>query len=153
MIGLLGVLVASGLVVAALSTQERYGAVYSVAGLHERLAAHPAAWVGRPLRVRALAGACTTQSGTGPCLYWQPELTDPDAPPGAWALPLARGSSPPLLALLRRLPLLGDLAPPPQRPHWGQTRVYSLLLQAGPCFTGDPPPCYEAVLIDAADEW
>jgi hypothetical protein len=56
------------------------GPVYTVATLRAHLVQQPAAWVDRPLRVRALAEACSTWLGSvaaSPCIEAQPVLADP----------------------------------------------------------------------------
>jgi hypothetical protein len=126
------------------------GPVYTVAALRAHLAQEPQAWVDRPLRVRALAGACTAwleMPHEGPCLHWQPELMDPQDE--GEVLPLVSGPIPPPVAFLRRLPLIGDIAPGPQFPRWDGVDVYRVQVHALSCGI-HLPPCYEALLLDAA---
>jgi hypothetical protein len=123
--------------------------VYTVAALRTHLAQDPEAWVNRPLRVRALAEICSTWLGSvaaSPCIDTQPVLADP-APTGV-SLPLAWGSAPPVVAFLRRLPLLSAVVPAAQAPRWGALAVYRVQVRALTCGPAQPP-CYEALLLDA----
>ena len=152
-LAIFGILLLTGLAVGALSRREDQGPMYTMAALRERLAVQPAAWVDRPLRVRAWASPCTAWIGVAhasPCLNFQPTLTDPQGYYGAAALPLASGTASPLLALLRRLPLIGNGAPAPQQPHWDTIGVYRIQIHVVYCDPINQPPCYEALLLDAA---
>jgi hypothetical protein len=137
--------------------------VYTVAVLRAYLARQPEAWLDRPLRVRAIAhrplrvrqvaDACSAWTGperTSPCMKLQPEITDPSTATGTAALPLAPGPVPSLVAVLRRLPLIGTIAPLPQEPHWDALAVYRIELHALWCGPAQPPCAYEALLLDAA---
>jgi hypothetical protein len=58
--------------------------------------------------------------------------------------------SDPLLAVVRRVPLMGGLLPAPQELDWGEVATYQVELRAtpdGPCGDG---ACYEALVLDAA---
>lgn len=128
------------------------GRVYSLAVLDDALARQPRAWLQRPLRVYALLGGkCTAMAGlyTPSCAAWELALTDPVGSAEVAPLPLAWGSAPPLLAFLRRLPLLGQVAPPPQILHSSVPAVYRIELQPAACTGMDGPPCYQALLLDA----
>jgi hypothetical protein len=65
-------------------------------------------------------------------------------------LPLRRGPSHPLLALLRWVPGLAPLLPAPQAPVWGWATTYRVQIRPlvqEPC---SGALCYAAVLLDAA---
>jgi hypothetical protein len=150
---IVALLALSALVLAQAAVRTASGPVYTVAALRTHLAQDPEAWVDRPLRVRAIAGACAAWLGLphdGPCLHWQPELIDPQDVGDA--LPLVSGPVPPPVAFLRRLPLIGDIAPAPQHPHWDGMDVYRVQLHALSCGMHQPP-CYEALLLDATADW
>jgi hypothetical protein len=128
------------------------GSLYTVAQLRERLAANPRAWVGRVVRVRAIAYGCWALGGPGnaKCRIWRPSLIDRIGQ----ADPLALSWAPPnpLLATLRQLPLVGDLLPPPQGTDWDVPAVYRVRIRvvaAGQCGAA---ACYQALLVDAAPD-
>ena len=115
----------------ALSTMRVWalGPVYTVTDV-ERHMAH-GDWVGRTVLVQGRAALDRT---------WSP-------PDSILPLFLQWGSPDPLLASWRRLPLVGRLVPPPQRPQWGTLAVYRIQLQGRPSgFPGGD----DAVLLDAA---
>jgi hypothetical protein len=128
------------------------GPVYSVAAVHTRLARSPATWVGRVVQVRGIV------VGSGCQLWPSPEITSCRGwGPGAlvdrsWRtiLPLTLEAPKPLPALLRRLPLAGQWLPPPQAVHWGAVATYRVQLHAAPAGSCPSPPCYEALVLDAA---
>jgi len=92
--------------------------LYTLAAVRRHLHAGPAGWIGRSVEVRAVATLCATWlSGEGsPCLDQQPRLTDPSDQGSTLSLSVADASAAPLLSALRRLPLVGPLAPSPQPP-------------------------------------
>lgn len=147
-------LVLGAVVIAQAVDRPADGPVYPVAALRAHLARDPGVWVDRPLRVRAIAidlcAAWTGMAHIPSCLNRQPALIDPGAPMGMEALPLASGPVPPPVAFLRRLPLIGQVAPAPQRPRWDTIAVYRIELRAVPCGAAEQPLCYEALLLDAA---
>jgi hypothetical protein len=69
---------------------------------------------------------------------------------GAGLLPVSMGKPNPLLAALRRLPLLGRLMPPLHTVRWGAVGTYQVYLRAAPSGACAAPPCYQALLLDAA---
>jgi hypothetical protein len=88
-----------------------------------------------------------TAEGGAPCRDRSAYLLDRD---GASLLPVTGWASDPLLAALRRLPLLGALLPRPQVVRWGALATYRVQLlpvAAGACSVA---PCYRALLLDAA---
>ena len=137
----------------ALATSPAAGPVYTLAALDADLARRPRAWLGRTLRVQALLGGkCVAMVGlyTQSCASWEMALTDPAGDQAVAPLPLTWGDPPSLIALLRRLPLLGWLAPPPQIAHSSATATYRIKLQTTPCAAlDDGPVCYGAQLLDA----
>jgi hypothetical protein len=142
-------------VVSAVSARER---VYALATLESHLARDPAAWLHRSLRVRALLGGqCTALAGpyTPACAAWRMALTDPNASgdSGLYGtvrpLPLVWGEAPPVLAFLRRLPMVGQMLPRPQIVHSSVPAVYQIQLRPTACVVSADPPCYEALLLDA----
>ena len=63
------------------------------------------------------------------------------------------GGEDPLLARLRRLPLVGQFAPPPQRLRWGTPSVYRVKIKSlgsSAMCSPNKAPCYAAELLDAA---
>jgi hypothetical protein len=156
LLGLTCVLIASTTVAllalgAQVAGRQVGGPVYTVAALRAQVAQDPEAWMGRTVQVRALASVCTawlTAAHVSPCLNWRPALTDPHD--DGDALPLVSGPVPPPVALLRRLPLIGQMAPAPQSPRWDGMDVYRVQLHALSCGPPQQPECYEALLLDAA---
>lgn len=137
--------------------------VYSLATVWAGLSQSPSGWVGRTVRVRALAGnPCLTwmHDAYPACIYGRPALLEPSAPNIATALPL-RGAPPtsllaalpsPLLAALNRLHLARWLAPAPQQIRWGAPAIYRVRLQVAPFTFCGAARCYEALLLDAAPD-
>jgi hypothetical protein len=148
----------SGLVLAAcyaMLTQLRHledGRVYTLPELQAYLEQQPEPWLGRPLRVWALAQPCPVWGSpysSVHCARMQPELVDPDSSALGSPLLLAGEPDDPVHGLLRGLPLIGQLLPV-QRLHWERPAVYRVRLRAqsgGACIG---PSCYLAVLLDAA---
>jgi hypothetical protein len=126
--------------------------VYSVADLRRHLAADPRRWLGRTLLVRgeAIAVVCATEAGT-PVLCAPPRviLTDPYPSPAVVPLSLAPARPDPLLTVVRHLPLVSTVLPPPQVIHWEQVAVYRVQLRP-PADTSGGSDSYEALLLDAA---
>jgi hypothetical protein len=145
----LGLLLATVLTVAALGSHRSHGPVYSVAELRSHLAEDPQAWVGRIAGVRGIAVGSSCKPWPSPentsCQGWQPSiLLDPGQ---LIRLPLTLGAPNPLLALLLRLPLAGQLVPPPQVVHWGAVATYRVQLRTAPASSCPSPPCYQALLL------
>jgi hypothetical protein len=65
-------------------------------------------------------------------------------------LTLVPGALPPVLAVLRRLPLLGTLVLAPQVLHWGAPATYRIRLQAVPESICGISNCCKPLLLDAA---
>jgi hypothetical protein len=129
------------------------GPVYTLSELQARLA-QPDLWLGRTLRVWALAQPCPTWgSPLSPlhCANWQPQLVDPHDGTLDPPLPLAGEPGDPLLGLLRGLPVVEHLLPV-QRLQWERPVTYRVRLRAGPAGPCIALTCYEAVLLDAAPD-
>jgi hypothetical protein len=77
-------------------------------------------------------------------------LGDADRTGAVAPLPLALAGPDPLLAIVRRVPLLGSLAPAPQAVHWDVAATYRAQLRATNEALCGTPPCYEALLLDVA---
>jgi hypothetical protein len=153
LLGTLGITLGANLLVRIATSTP--GPVYTVAALQRHLAQEPSAWVGRAVRVRATVyadGCATWDDGTLPaCREWLALLFDPEEHASVPPLTLARGPMPPLLAALRRVPVLQRLAPAPQVVHWETVATYRIQLRAASCHRGGAPRCtYEALLLDAA---
>jgi hypothetical protein len=143
-------------VLAAVHTQRAQGAVYTVAQVQAGLADHPRAWLGWTVRVRGLVVPC------------QADTADPNLPPfqscGGWPLDLLDSGSPgtgaflrlswstqnPLLAAVRRLPLVGRLLPAPAAPARTTLATYRVRLRVAPSAVCSGTPCYEALVLDTA---
>jgi hypothetical protein len=114
---LLGLALATGLAAVALRRPLDHGPVYTVAQVHAQLKRQPGAWMNRPLLLRGVAdvAACVARATDAPLLCAPPRAILGDAgPPAASAtLPLAWAGRNPLLAVVRRVPLLGGLRPKP----------------------------------------
>lgn len=121
-------------------------AVYTVTYLSKQLTAHPAPWVGREVRMYAIAMVLPLwiTSGTVPARSLVSLLADPGS---GDSLPLVLGPQDRLLAVLRWLPVVGALAPPPQARVWGRPVVYRVQLVVMHIAGRDT---YEAMLLDAA---
>jgi hypothetical protein len=152
--GLLGPASLATLWLAAGPGHEQAGALYSVQEVQMGLAHDPDAWLGRTVWVRGIAARDSCRSLTPSlagttCRDWRLGLFDAA---GAAPLPLTLGAPNPLLALLRRLPLAGQLVPPPQVVQWGAVATYRVQLRAAPAGPCASPACYEALLLDAAPD-
>jgi hypothetical protein len=75
---------------------------------------------------------------------------DDDAAPEQVGLLLRWGAPDPRRAFLRRLPLVGLLVPPQQQAAPGVPATYRIQLRAATADSCAAPPCYQAVLLDAA---
>jgi hypothetical protein len=127
-------LTGSVLVVTASGSHAPPVSVLSATALQRQLAHDPQRWLGRTLLVRgvAIARGCRIEAGTLVlCSPRQVFLTDPGPKPQAVltdlypmllaaALPLVSARPDPLLTVMRHLPLLGRVLPPPQVVHWGR---------------------------------
>ena len=147
----LGWLIAS--LVGTTAPSEASRPLYTLAAVRRHLHAGPTGWIGRSVEVRAVATLCATWlSGEGsPCLDQQPRLIDPGGDGSTLSLSVADAPAAPLLSALRRLPLVGPLAPSPQPPllRWGIPWVYTIRLQRTPCADDASQTCDQALLLDA----
>jgi hypothetical protein len=125
------------------------GPTYAVADLQRRVIRDPGRWIGPTVLVRGRVAM--DRSWKAPdSIVTRFDLIDPGAPRGTPGLALAWGGADPLLAALRRLPLIGRLAPRPQVLRWGAPATYRVRLRASDALACATPPCYEALLLDAA---
>jgi hypothetical protein len=144
---LLSLLAGSGLGLGATQGNGTRGPVYRVAQLASGLHRDPGAWLGHTVLVRGVAGVatCTQPPRRVLCGPLRFMLSDPD--PAARWLDLTWTDGGPVLALLRRVPLLRSVVPAPQAIRWGAVAVYRIQLQVErPCGAA----CYAVVLLDAA---
>jgi hypothetical protein len=151
--GPLGLLLAAGLGAAALSAWPDRPTEYSVTQVEAQLASHPRAWTDRTLLLRGMAVAtgCFAQTADKPalCVPQRMLLGDTDPTATGAPLPLALAGTDPLLAIVRRIPLLGSFVPAPQVVHWDVAATYRVHLRATDEALCGGPPCYEALLLEA----
>jgi hypothetical protein len=164
-LALLGLAGAAGLMLVVMHQVGAASPVYTVTELRTSLTQDPRAWVGHVVLVRGTVTGCgfglpcplvmaAVRCATrGPCppiglpgmmLVDQPTISR------LGGLPVQLGAENPQLAVLRRLPLLGRVVPPPQVVHWGIPAVYRVQLQPTQRSVCGSAPCYAAVLEDAA---
>ena len=134
------------------------GPVYTVTQLVDGALRRPSDWDGRIVRVRADASVSLLTVFHGGAQHARPApqillfpVPDPrrslSAQDGTIRVRIAREDS--VLALLRRVPLLGSVASPPQRVSMTHSGTYRIQIQ--PASPGcNFSPCIEAVLVDAA---
>jgi hypothetical protein len=121
------------------------GSVSSLAALDHDRTQPPDVWVGRTVPVEGQAAIYR---------IWQPPdsivtriaLVDPHQAGALPPLVLEWGSADPVLDALRRLPVVGRLAPRPQRLHWGEMAVYRIRLDG---FAPEGRGSLQGVLLDA----
>jgi hypothetical protein len=77
-------------------------------------------------------------------------LVNDDGAGASGVLPLAWGHQEGVPAFLHRVLQLGGLMPASQAVHWGAVATYQVQLRAAPAGFCTSPPCYQAVLLDAA---
>lgn len=134
--------------------QAPHSRVYTLAAVRARVANDPSGWLGRAVRLRATPARqwCFdwVLPANGTCRLSAPALLAAEPGDRGAPLPLTWGDASPLLALLRRAPLLGALAPRPQAITWGTPGIYRIEFTGTPCLAGQTDPCYQAVLLDAA---
>jgi hypothetical protein len=149
-----GVVCLSVCVVTTIGSPVQHAQVYTIGSLRVKLAVDPAAWQRQIVRVHAIPARqwCFDWAlpANGTCKLWEPALLGDERGNMGEPLPLAWGSPPPRLAVLRRMPLLALLAPSPQAIDWATPGVYTIQLERASCFSGGTGPCYEAVILDAA---
>jgi hypothetical protein len=143
LIALSGLLLATCTAMVTASRQLEGTQVYTVAQVQMHLARDDQPWVGRTILVRGMVAG-------EPAYHPVPSLVDADAAATADPLPLAWTGPDPMRAYLRRLPVLGRLVPRVQAVHWGEVALYRVQLRAAPANSCASPPCYEALLLDAA---
>jgi hypothetical protein len=151
-VGLLVLILASGVMFARACGLGASSRTYTVAAIQVGLRHDRAAWLGRTIRVRAVLTACSTWSGApgaSVCVDRRPALLDAMGAATAGPLPLAWGAEHPVLALLRALPVVGGMVPGPQAPVWGVAATYRVRLEVGRCAASGVAPCWRALLLDS----
>jgi hypothetical protein len=149
---LAGLVLAGGLALVVSTVFTGVGAVapvYTVSELRAGLADNRHAWLGHTVLVRgvALGPACPPNAS---CVLAWPALVDADATGPGSSLPLSMGPANSLLALLRRLPLVGRLVPGPQRLRWGRPAVYRVQVRDAASTSPRGTRHDETVLLDPA---
>jgi hypothetical protein len=152
LVGLLGLLLAASLALATLPGRRDQGRLYTVVQVEDGLAHQPERLLGQTVQLRAIAEQCplwgTPDSGLH-CMGSQPVLVDQEASLTA-PLPLTWRPQSPLLAFLRRVPLLGGIVPARQGVGWMAPATYRVQLRPVPAISCGYLPCYQALLLDAA---
>lgn len=146
-----GVMTLLGLVGCLLCARAVAGApdrVYTVSQVLTGLRHDPWAWVGRTALVRGTA--LLLLPGCGATAWCPGGLYEPHTRRPGPILLLEPGPADPLWGRLRRVPILGDVAPHPQHMHDQTLTVYRLRFQAVSHRSCDAHPCVNAVLVDAA---
>ncbi len=125
--------------------------VYTLAQVETGLAQNPTAWLRRRIRVHATPTAIVCfPSPHGPsCPFPDGVLVDADGSSLTAPLPLALGSLPAGLALLRHVPLLNAFAPATQTIRWALPGIYRIEIQVSRCSAPGPLLCYTAMIPDA----
>ena len=126
-----------------------FGPVYTVAELRAGLADNPHVWLGHSVLVRGVVLGLSCPPNAS-CAFALPVLIDADATGPGNYLPLSVGPANPLLALLRRLPLVGRLMPGPQLLRWGRPAIYRVQVREAVGTSPRETRPYEAVLLDPA---
>ena len=151
-VALSGLVLVGGLALGVSTVSTGGGAfapVYTVSELRAGLADNPRAWLGHTMLVRgvALGPACPPNAS---CVFAWPALVDADATGPGSSVPLSMGPANSLLALLRRLPLVGRLVPGQQLLRWGRPAVYRVQVRDAVGTSPRGTRHYEAVLLDPA---
>lgn len=147
-VALVGLVLAVGLTIPALEHLSARDQIYTVPQIVAGLSGNPYAWIGRTVLVRGTAGELVPPCPSG---SWCPTLLFAgDRPTPGQILLLEPGPASPLLAPLRRVPLVGRVIPAAQRLRWYAPATYRILFQAVPGTTCDSLPCVNALLVDAA---
>jgi hypothetical protein len=124
---------------------------YSVVEVEARLARDPQAWAHRTLLLRGMAlhNDCFMERSWLPCASPQALLVDANHTAAVRPLPLAWAVPDSLLAIVRRMPLLGAFAPMPQLIRWDAVAPYRVQLRPRANRSCGGVTCYEAVVLDA----
>jgi len=134
------------LLVATMVVGDR-GSVYRVSQVAAALDHDPGAWVGRTVLVRGVAFQLV--KGCGVRQWCAQGLYEPGARRPGPILLLEPGQADPFVARLRRVPILGGLAPPAQHLRGQVVAVYRVRFQVVPYASCDAHPCVTALLVDA----
>jgi hypothetical protein len=130
------------------------GPLYTVTSIRAVLSRHPAAVVGRTIRVRGiLEGPFVFCGETRPCPPPTLGLIDAEnasVGPDQY-LPVIGEPPRQVWAFLHRIPPLAALLPAPQRLQYGVMAMHRLELRAAPglCSRNADILCYEGVIVDA----
>jgi hypothetical protein len=142
------------LVVPARDRPLHQGPVLTVAAVQVHLAKDPRAWTNRTLLLRGVAATadCVNQLARAGIVCAPPQavLRDASSSAAGARLPLAVASPDRLLTIVRRVPLLGSMAPAPQVVHWEVVATYRVQLQPVPAGSCGGTTCYEALVLDVA---
>jgi hypothetical protein len=127
------------------------GPVYSVSALWARVQDDPDRWIGRTVRVYAVAERCAAPiiDSITSCRDPRPALFDAASQPWPALLLLPDGAAPTLREWLHRLPLVSSLVPALPTPRWGVVTAYTLQVRLEPCLFSGSSPCqgYAALLL------
>jgi hypothetical protein len=152
--GLLGLVLLTGLAIAAVSIRPDLGPVYTVAEVRAHLANDAKEWVGRTILVRAMAEPCpwwgalaALQHCAGREIVLVGATSDAPADP----VPLTRQAANLLVSLLRGFPVFGNvLSRPRVIPLFTPTRFAVRLSMLPTDACASRLPCYQALLLDPA---
>jgi hypothetical protein len=124
------------------------GDVYTVAQVKAGMAAHPAAWVGRTVLVRAIAYPRSGSSCPNANPYCDAVSLLDNATTATDASTLVVSGRPADVGwtVLRRVPVLGPLIVPPRDPLWGQVATYRVQFVAHP-YSACTLPCMGTRLV------
>jgi hypothetical protein len=152
--GLIGLVLLSGLAVAARGIRPDHGRVYTVAEVRAHLAHDAKEWVGHTILVRAMAEPCPWWGALAAlehCAGREIVLVGVTSDAPVDPVPLTRQDGNPLESLLRDLPVFGDvLSRPRVVPLYTPARFAVRLSVLPTSACGNRLPCYQALLLDDA---
>lgn len=120
--------------------------LWTLAALQHRIVDAPRHWLGHTVRVEGVA--ISVRSRRDPFTWSEQEfLVDANS---SARLPLAHAPENRMLAVLRRLPLIGAWLPPPQALVWDCPAVYQIQLRPRDCVESQNRLCVAATLVEAA---
>lgn len=128
------------------------GKVRNLAQVRAMVEANPTRSFEQTVRLHAIPvrGWCFdwVVPANGTCRMSAPAFVVAEPTDGGEPLELAFGDTPLLAAQLRRIPLLDRLAHKPQIINWAKAGIYTVELKRAPCISGEPRPCFSAVVLD-----
>ena len=139
----------------AASDGRHQGDVYPLSMVWDHLQRDPGHWLGRTIRVRAVAEPCPWWDRferAQHCAGLQVVLIDADGAAPAAPLPLEPPATHPLVTTLRRLPLLGRLLPRPDVITLYATARFRVRLEPLPPGACGRSPCFAARLLGLSRE-